>query len=66
MTQETIIEQLHQVREQLSAQFNYDMRAIVADLQAHEKTEDRLIVSFAEDRPAESKPTPILIERLAA
>ena len=60
-----IIEELHQIREQLSAQFNYDIRAIVADLQAREKTEDRLIVSFAEDQPAERKPTPILIERLA-
>lgn len=61
-----IIEELHQIREQLAAQFNYDIRAIVADLQAREKTEDRLIVSFAEDRPTESKPTPILVERLAA
>jgi len=45
-----IIEELHQIREQLAAKFNYDVFAIVADIQAQEKKEDRPLISLTPQR----------------
>ncbi len=56
MTTDPIIEELHQIREQLAARFNYDVFAIVADIQAQEQKEDRPLVSLSPQRvePEES------------
>ena len=50
MTTDPILEELHQIREQLAAKFNYDVFAIVADIQAQEKKEDRPLVSLSPNR----------------
>ncbi len=50
MTTNPIIEELHQIREQLAAKFNYDVFAIVADAQAQQALEDHPVVSFAPQR----------------
>ena len=50
MIADPIIEELHQIREQLAAKFNYDVFAIVADIQAQEKQEGRPLVSLSPNR----------------
>jgi hypothetical protein len=47
MTTDPIIEELHRIREEIAAQFNYDVFAIGAMLQAKQKEEDRPVVSFS-------------------
>jgi uncharacterized protein YnzC (UPF0291/DUF896 family) len=48
MRADSIIEELHQIRDQLAAQFNYDVYAIVADSQARQhEYEDHPVVSFS-------------------
>ena len=53
MTQDTITEQLHQVREQLAREFNFDVYAIVADARAQQAQNHHPVVSFAQ--PAASR-----------
>jgi hypothetical protein len=53
MKPDPIIEELHRVREELAAQFNFDIYAIGADLQARQAKEDRPVVSFARQRKEE-------------
>ena len=50
MTTDPIIEELHQTREKLAAQFNYDVFAIVADIQAQEQQENRPLVTLSPQR----------------
>jgi hypothetical protein len=46
-----IIEELHQVREQFAARFNYDVAAMVAFLrEQQQKEKDHPVVSFAQPR----------------
>lgn len=52
MITDPIIEELHQVREQFAAQFNYDVFAIVAHCRARQEKSDRPVVSFASERAA--------------
>lgn len=52
-----IIEELHQIREQLAAKFNYDVFAIVADIQAQEQKESRPLVSLSPNRVETEEPT---------
>ncbi|MBI1763201.1 MAG: hypothetical protein HYR56_17380 [Acidobacteria bacterium] len=66
MTTDPIIEELHQIRDQLAAKFNYDLQAIVADLQAQEKTEDRPVVSFAPQRIPVDEPAEVANSQRAA
>ena len=47
MTTDPILEELHQIREQLAAKFNYDVFAIVADIQAQEQKEDRPLITLS-------------------
>lgn len=47
MTHDPIIEELHQIREQLAKEFDYDVYAIVADARARQAQEDHPIVSFS-------------------
>ena len=56
MTPDPIIEELHQIREQLAAKFNYDVFAIVADIQAQEQKEDRPLVSLSPQRIEAEEP----------
>lgn len=44
MTNDPIIEELHRIREEYAASFNYDMDAIVADLRAKQAKSDRKVV----------------------
>ena len=46
MTTDPIIEELHRIREELAAQYNYDVFALGAALQAWEKQTDRPVVSY--------------------
>lgn len=50
MNNDPIIEELRRVREELAAQFNFDIYAIGADLQARQAKEDRPVVSFGQSR----------------
>ena len=57
MTQDIIIEQLHQVREQLAQEFNFDVYAIVADARANQAQTGHPVVSFAQaDAPPQVSP----------
>ena len=51
MTTDPIIEELHRIREEIAAQFNYDVFAIGAMLQAKQAEEDRPVVSFSVQQP---------------
>lgn len=53
MNNDPIIEELRRVREELAAQFNFDIYAMGADLQARQAKEDRPVVSFARPRKEE-------------
>lgn len=48
MTPDPIIEELHQIREQLAQKFNYDVFAIVADARARQAQTGHPVVSFAQ------------------
>ncbi|MGH9753284.1 MAG: hypothetical protein ACREA2_10920 [Blastocatellia bacterium] len=48
MITDPIIEEIHKIRDQLAAQFNYDVYAIVADAQTRQREyEDHPVVSFS-------------------
>lgn len=57
MTTDPIIEELHQIREEIAAEFNYDVFAIGAMLQARQQEEGRPVVSFS-TKPAETEALP--------
>ena len=68
MTQDTIIEQLHQEREQLAQEFNFDVYAIVADARAQQAQNQHPVVSFAQSHATLATPAvaePELIRRAA-
>ena len=46
MWQDPIIEELHKFREEHAARFNYDLDAIIKDLQESERLSNRQKVSF--------------------
>ena len=50
-----IVEEVRAIREQLAAQFNYDIRNIVEDAQKRQATSKSRIVSF--QQPAKAPPT---------
>lgn len=45
-----IIEELHRIREELAARFNFDIYAIGADLKAQQAKEIRPVISLATKR----------------
>ena len=49
MIDDPIIEELHRVREEIAAKFNYDVHAMFAYWRAREAEEGRKVVSF--ERP---------------
>jgi hypothetical protein len=56
MMPDAIIEELHQVREQLAKEFNYDVFAIVADARAHQTETGHPVVSFAQPPATPTEP----------
>ncbi|MBL8191410.1 MAG: hypothetical protein JNK38_25560 [Acidobacteria bacterium] len=66
MTNDPILEELHQIREQLAAKFNYDVFAIVADIQAQEKKEDRPLVTLNPHRIETEEPATEATQKRAA
>ena len=46
-----IIEELHQIRREYAASFNYDLKAICEDLRSREGEDGREVVSFPPKRP---------------
>lgn len=66
MTPDPIIEELHRIREEIAAEFNYDVFAIGAMLQARQQEEDRHVISFS-DQPSELEflPTDEMVELAA-
>lgn len=66
MITDPIIEELHRVREEIAAQFNYDVFAIGAALRAKQQEEDWPVVSFAEPtNEAEDQPKDQPVEKAA-
>ncbi len=45
MWKDTIIEELHKLREEHAKKFNYDLKAILDDLKTQEKNSTRKIIS---------------------
>ena len=54
MYQDPIVEEVRAIREQLAAQFNFDIRKIVEDAQRRQATSKSRIVSF--QRPTNALP----------
>lgn len=50
MTDSTIIEELHRVRDELAARYDYDVRAVVAALREKQQSENRPVVSLSPKR----------------
>jgi hypothetical protein len=63
MIEDQIIEELHRVRDELAAEFNYDLHAIVADLRRRQQAENRQVVSLPPKRIALK--TPLVINVIA-
>ncbi len=63
MIEDQIIEELHRVRGEIAAEFNYDLRAIVADLRRSQRAENRRIISLPPKRIVPK--TPLVIDVVA-
>lgn len=48
MWNDPIIEEIHKIREEHAAKFNYDLRAIVREYQEQQKRSGKAVVSFSE------------------
>ena len=67
MTPDPILEELHKVREQFAARFNYDIAAMVAYLREQQQLEkDHPIVSFAQPRNDAEEPATDATQKRAA
>jgi len=53
MWKDEIVEEVRRIRDELAARFNYDLDAIVRDLQEKQRRSGRKIVSLAMKSPAE-------------
>ncbi|MDJ1175703.1 hypothetical protein [Roseofilum capinflatum] len=47
MYQDPIVEEIHRIRQEYSAVFNHDLKAIFADLQKHQAESGREIVDLS-------------------
>lgn len=63
MIDDPIIEELHRVRDEIAAEFNYDLRAIVADLRRSQQAENRQVISLPPKRLGVK--TPLVIDVVA-
>ena len=50
MWRDEIVEEIHRIRREHAARFNYDIAAIVADAKRRQDEGGRKVVSFAEHR----------------
>lgn len=50
MKNDPIVEEIHKIREAYAATFNFDLKAIFADLKAKERQSSRLVVKRAPER----------------
>ncbi len=50
MYQDEIVEEIHRIREEYSRSFNYDLKAIFADLQKQQVESGREVVSLLQKR----------------
>lgn len=60
MWQDSIVEEVRQIREAYARQFKYDLQAIHRDLKEHEKKSGRKTVSLP---PRRAQPTKRLVSR---
>ena len=56
MIDDPIIEELHRVREELAAKFNYDLHGMFAHWRVRQAEEGRQVVSFAAKEPQPKEP----------
>jgi hypothetical protein len=56
MWKDPIVEEIHRIREELAAKFNYDMHAICEDLRRRQQDGAREVVTLP-PRRIDSKPT---------
>lgn len=57
MKNDTVIEEIHKIREAYAATFNFDLKAIFADLKAKERQSSRLVVKRVPKRLHDEKAT---------
>ncbi|MEZ5534931.1 MAG: hypothetical protein R3F02_04835 [Thiolinea sp.] len=55
MTDDPIIEEIHRIREEYAASFNYDIDAIFADLKAKQANSKRKVVRLEPKRISDEK-----------
>jgi len=48
MFQDEIVEEIHKIREEYSRSFNYDLKAMFADLQKQQAESGREVVNFSQ------------------
>lgn len=48
MYQDTIVEEIHKIREEYSRSFNHDLKAIFADLQKQQATSGKEVVNLSQ------------------
>jgi hypothetical protein len=65
MTHDPIIEALHETRDRLAKELNYDVYAIVAQARAQQENENHPVVSFAR-QPVKQVTEDLLPEKQAA
>ena len=58
MWRDPIVEEIHKIREELAAKFQYDVQALGRFFQAQQATEHRMVVTRAPRRVPEEGPTP--------
>ncbi len=51
MWRDEIVEEIHKIRREQAARFNYDVAAIVADAKRRQDEGGRRVVSFSSQRP---------------
>ncbi len=65
MKQDSIIEELHQIREDYARKFNFDTNAICKDIQEKQAASKREIVSFSPRKPIHLAQDATAISRIA-
>jgi len=55
MKHDPIVEEIHKIREAYAAAFNFDLKAVFADLKAKERQSSRLVVKRAPKRLHDEK-----------
>lgn len=55
MTNDPIVEEIHRIREEYAASFNYDIDAIFADLKAKQAKSKRKVVKLEPKRLSDEK-----------